>query len=72
MADAFLKAIDSIGVKFTQEASGDADQSSSFYAIGTNGTIAKFKGKNITTAPFAFSGFKIGLTVGLSTDAPKK
>jgi hypothetical protein len=72
IAGAYLSVAEAIGVKFTQEASGDYNQSSGFYTIGINPIKATFNGNNITTTPFRFSGFKIGFNIGISTGPPKK
>jgi hypothetical protein len=72
VAGAYLSATEAIGVKFIQEASDDTHKSSSFYAIGTNGTSATFNGTSISKAPYLFSGFKVGFNVGISTGPPKK
>ena len=72
IAGAYLSVAESIGVKFIQVASGDTQQSSSFYTIGSAMTSAMFNGKNITTSPFRFSGFRIGFNVGVSTGPPSK
>jgi hypothetical protein len=72
IAGAYFSLTEAIGVKFTQQASGDHNQASGFYQVGTNNIGATFNGKNITTPPFRLSGFKIGFNIGVSQSKMKK
>jgi hypothetical protein len=73
IAGAYFSVAETIGARFTQEATNSSKhESGSFYAIGTNGVSATYNGKNINSAPSRFSGFKIGFNIGVSTAPLKK